>query len=99
MKKLLLSLISLGLAATASSAHAQAKIATVDMTKIFNSYYKTKEAESRINDARNSAKQELDERLDNYKKSVDQINKLNEDLSKTELAKERKDDISKKRDD
>jgi outer membrane protein len=99
MKKLLASLIILGFAGMASSAHAQMKVGTVDMTKIFNSYYKTKEAESRINDARNAAKQELDERLDNYKKNVDQINKLNDEMGKSELSKEKKDDVSKRRDD
>lgn len=99
MKKLFFSLTLAAFAAMATSAHAQVKVATVDMTKIFNSYYKTKEAESRINDARNAAKQELDDRLDTYKKNMDQINKLNEDLGKSELSKDKKDEISKKRDD
>src|ERR1043166_9592880 len=102
MKKLLFSLTAaaLGIAATVPTAQAQqVKIATVDMTKIFNAYYKTKEAENRINEARNAAKQELDERLDTYKKSVDQINKFNDDLQKPELSKDKKDEISKKRDD
>jgi outer membrane protein len=99
MKKLFFSLALVAFAAMATSAHAQVKVATVDMTKIFNSYYKTKEAESRINDARNAAKQELDDRMDTYKKNMDQINKLNEDLGKSELSKDKKDEVSKKRDD
>ena len=50
---------------TASAASAQTvKIGTVDMKKVFESYYKTKDAEARINEARNSAKKELDDRMD-----------------------------------
>jgi len=86
--------------ASAASSHAQGvKVGTVDMNKIFSSYFKTKDAETRINEARASAKKELDDRIDTYKKNVDQINKLNDDLQKPELSKEKKDETSKKRDD
>jgi Skp family chaperone for outer membrane proteins len=39
-----------------STSHAQSmvKIGTVDMKKVFESYYKTKDAEQRINEARNA---------------------------------------------
>jgi len=83
----------------ASTSHAQVKIGTVDMNKIFSAYYKTKDAESRINEARNSAKQELDERMDTYKKNLDQINKLNDDLANPALSAEGKSTKSKERDD
>jgi outer membrane protein len=83
----------------ASTSHAQAKIGTVDMNKIFSSYYKTKDAEARINEARNSAKQELDERMDTYKKDLDDINKLNDDISNAALSSEAKSAKSKERDD
>src|SRR5215210_2503363 len=100
MKKLLLpSLLGLALAAMASSAQAQSKIGTVDMNKIFSSYYKTKDAETRINEARASAKKELDERMETYKKNLESINKLNEEIQKPELSKEAKDEKSKTRDD
>src|SRR5438874_6742291 len=99
MKKLTLSALLAALFATAVSAHAQSKIATVDMNKIFSSYYKTKDAEQRINEARASAKKELDDRMDTYKKNLDAISKLNDDLNKPELSKEKKDASSKQRDD
>ncbi len=101
MKKLILpALVAVAFLASAISANAQgAKIGTVDMNKIFSSYYKTKDAESRINEARASAKKELDDRMDTYKKNLDQINKLNEDLNNAALSKEKKDESSKKRDD
>jgi outer membrane protein len=100
MKSLIRSLLCLSLAGFfASTGHAQVKIGTVDMNKIFSAYYKTKDAEARINEARNSAKQELDERMDTYKKNLDQINKLNDDLANPALSKEMKDSKSKERDD
>jgi outer membrane protein len=83
----------------ASTSHAQVKIGTVDMNKIFSAYYKTKDAEARINEARNSAKQELDERMDTYKKDLDEINTLNQDIQKPALSKETTDAKSKERDD
>jgi Skp family chaperone for outer membrane proteins len=98
-KPLLCALLSLSLLGFASTSNAQLKIATVDMTKIFNSYYKTKDAETSINEARNSEKQELEERMDTYKKNMDQITSLNEDIQKPELSKEAKDAKTKERDD
>jgi outer membrane protein len=77
-KSLLYSLICLSMLGFVSTSHAQVKIGTVDMNKIFSSYYKTKDAEARINEDRNGAKQELDERMDTYKKNLDSITKLNE---------------------
>jgi outer membrane protein len=100
IKPLLCTVLSLCLfGGFVSTSHAQVKIGTVDMNKIFSSYYKTKDAESRINDARNSAKQELDERMDTYKKDLDDINKLNDDISKPALSAEAKVAKQKERDD
>jgi outer membrane protein len=89
----------LSLLGFASTSHAQVKIGTVDMNKIFSAYYKTKDAEAHINEARNSAKQELDERMDTYKKNLDDINKLNEDIDKPALSAEAKAAKTKERDD
>lgn len=92
-------LLCLGLLGFTSTSHAQVKIGTVDMNKIFSAYYKTKDAEARINEARNSAKQELDERMQTYKEDLDSINKLNQDVNKPALSAEAKDAKSKERDD
>jgi outer membrane protein len=100
MKKTLLSsLLCLGLLGLASTSHAQVKVGTVDMNKIFSSYYKTKDAEARINEARNEAKGELDERMDTYKKNLDDINKLNDDIQKPALSADSKAAKTKERDD
>ena len=100
MKKTLIfaSLIAaIGLTAS-NTAIAEIKIGIVDMNKVFSSYYRTKEAETRINDARAAAKKELDDRMENYKKNIDEINKLNEDLNKPELSKDAKEKKGKDRD-
>jgi outer membrane protein len=101
MKKLaaLSSIASVALLFSSLPADAQGiRIGTVDMNRIFSSYYKTKDAESRINEARAAAKKELDDRMENYKKNLDAINKLNEEINKPELSKDAKDDKSKSRD-
>jgi outer membrane protein len=73
------------------------RIGTVDMKKVFESYYKTKDAESKINEARNNAKKELEERMDTAKKLLDEVKKLDEDVTKPELSKEAKDQKAKVR--
>lgn len=82
----------------ASSAHAQMKLGIVDMNGVFTSYYKTKDAEAKINEARASAKKELDDRLEVLKKSMDEINKLNQEIEKPELSKDGKAKATKDRD-
>ena len=74
------------------------KIGTVDMKRVFENYYKTKDAEQRINEARNQAKKELDEKMEGYKKATDDVHKLDEDLNRPELSKQTKDERSKTRD-
>ena len=100
MKKLLALTLTTSLFVFASSltAHGQVKVGTVDMNKVFSSYFKTKDAESRINEARATAKKELDDRMETYKKNLETINKLNEEINKPELSKEMKDSKSKARD-
>src|SRR4051794_15885302 len=101
MKKILTlaSLIAaFGLAAS-TPAHADMKVGLVDMNKVFSAYYKTKDAETRINDARAAAKKELDDRMETYKKNISEINQINDALTKPELSKEAKDKKSKERDD
>ncbi len=98
MKKYLtLTLAALSMA-FASTASAELKIGTVDMNKVFQGYYKTKDAETKINDARAAAKKELDDRIEGYKKQIDEINKLNDELKKTELSNDTKEQKAKTRD-
>ena len=70
-------LCTAAICAVSSAAHAQFKLGTVDMNQVFTAYFKTKDAEAKINDARAAAKKELDERLETLKKAMDEINKTN----------------------
>ena len=103
MKKILfLTLASLLVAPIAAQAQGTLKIGTIDMNRAFREYSKTKDAEAKINDAKNQVKKEYDERADAYKKALDEINNLNKQLdapalsadAKTQKAKERDDKIS-----
>src|SRR2546423_1997021 len=83
----------------AALAQGTPKIGTVDMQKAFKEYNKTKEAEAKINDAKNAAKKEYDERAEAYKKALDEINNLNKQLESPALSADRKTQTAKERDD
>src|SRR5437764_5238604 len=100
MKKLLslvlLLIIALPLCASAQGA---LKIGTVDMNRAFKEYGKTKEAEKKINDARDAAKKEFDDRADQYKKALEEVNNLNKQLDAPALSADAKTQKAKERDD
>src|SRR5438270_5375410 len=100
MKKLLcLTLIPLLVVPLAARAQRTLKIGTVDMNRTFREYNKTKDAEAKINDAKNQAKKEFDERADTYKKSLDDVNNLNKQLESPALSADKKASLAKDRDD
>lgn len=88
MKHLLVTLTAIAAFAAfaATPALAQMKVGIVDMNKVFTSYYKTKDAEARLNDARAQAKGDLDGRLETLKSNMEEINKLEADAKKPELT-------------
>ena len=103
MKKLLLLVAAAGLAfPVAGFAQGTLKVGTVDMNRAFKEYNKTKDSEKKINEAKDAAKKEYDDRADNYKKALEEINKLSQQLeapalsadAKTAKAKERDEKIS-----
>ena len=83
----------------AGFAQGSLKVGTVDMSRAFKEYNKTKDAEAKINEAKNSAKKEYDERADAYKKALDEINNLNKQLDSNALSAEAKSAKAKERDD
>ena len=83
----------------AALAQGTMKIGTVDMQRAFKEYNKTKEAEVKINDAKNAAKKEYDDRAEAYKKSLDEINNLNKQLESPALSADKKTQTAKERDD
>ncbi len=74
------------------------KVGTIDMNRAFKEYNKTKDAETKINEAKNSAKKEYDDRADAYKKALDEINKLNQQLEAPALSADAKTQKAKDRD-
>jgi len=100
MKKILTIVLGSMLALPiASFAQGTLKIGTVDMNRAFKEYNKTKDAEAKINEAKNAAKKEYDDRADAYKKALDEINNLNKQLDSTALTTEAKAAKAKDRDD
>lgn len=81
----------------ASTASAQIRIGTVDMKQVFESYYKTKDAEQKINEQRNIAKKELEDRLEVYKKAVGEVQKLDEEIERPEISASVRDAKKKER--
>src|SRR6478736_1296242 len=99
MKKFLLLTAAAALALPVVS-HAQGfKVGTVDMNRAFKEYNKTKDSEKRINEAKDAAKKEYDDRAENYKKALDEINKLNQQLDSPALSADKKTSMAKERDD
>ncbi|MEP6955350.1 MAG: OmpH family outer membrane protein [Chthoniobacterales bacterium] len=100
MKKLLsVALIASIAFPIASFAQGTMKVGTVDMNRAFKEYSKTKDAEAKINEAKNAAKKEYDERAESYKKALDEINKLNQQLEAPALSADAKTAKAKERDD
>lgn len=99
MKKLLSAALLLSLAfPIATFAQGTLKVGTVDMNRAFKDYNKTKDAEAKINEAKNAAKKEYDDRAESYKKSLDEINKLNQQLEAPALSADAKTSKAKERD-
>lgn len=99
MKKLLtLALLASLALPVATFAQGALKVGTVDMNRAFKEYNKTKDAEAKINEAKNAAKKEYDERAEGYKKALDEINKLNQQLEAPALSADAKSAKAKERD-
>jgi Skp family chaperone for outer membrane proteins len=81
---LVLSLVS------AVETQAQAKIGTVDMERVLKEYHKSKEVEAKLNEATKAAKKEFDDRVEAYKKALDDINKLNAQIDTPALSADAK---------
>lgn len=60
----------------ASTAEAQTRIGTVDMNRAFTSYYKTKDAEAKLDAARSQATVDLDARTAALRTNMEAITKL-----------------------
>ena len=98
MKKLILVAVLSAFALPAGAFAQGMKVGTIDMNRAFKEYNKTKDAEKKINDAKDAAKKEYDDRADSYKKALDEINKLNQQLEAPALSADAKTQKAKDRD-
>jgi len=79
---------ALGLALTASAQAPSSRIVTIDLNKLFNDYYKTPIASAKLKETADSFNKEHDEMMSNYKKEIDDLNKLRDDQDKPEYSAE-----------
>jgi outer membrane protein len=98
MKKLILAALLCAFALPCGAFAQGLKVGTIDMNRAFKEYNKTKDAEKKINDAKDAAKKEYDDRADSYKKALDEINKLNQQLEAPALSADAKTQKAKDRD-
>src|SRR5256714_7405968 len=98
MKKFLLLTAAAALVLPAAGYAQGMKVGTVDMNRAFKEYNKTKDSEKKINEAKDAAKKEYDDRAENYKKALDEINKLNQQLDSPALSADKKTSMAKERD-
>lgn len=75
----------------AAIAGADVKIGTVDMNRVFSEYSKTKDAQAKYSDAEKAANDDLNNRVETLKKSMEEINRLNSEVQREGLSKEAQD--------
>jgi outer membrane protein len=91
MTKYILTLICAAVALSSMQAQAaDLKVATIDLQKVFEDYYKTKEADARLKDQMEGFKSERDSRLEGYRSLVDQIKSLRDALNDPSLSEDAK---------
>jgi outer membrane protein len=99
MKKSLLLAVAAALVfPVAGFAQGTLKVGTVDMNRAFKEYNKTKDSEKKINEAKDAAKKEYDDRAENYKKALEEINKISQQLEAPALSADAKTAKAKERD-
>jgi outer membrane protein len=99
MKKFLLFTVAAALALpVVTFAQGTLKVGTIDMNRAFKEYNRTKDSEKKINEAKDAAKKEYDDRAESYKKALDEINKLNQQLDSPALSADKKTSMAKERD-
>jgi len=79
---------ALSLPLTASAQAPAGRIVTIDLNKVFNDYYKTPIASAKLKETADSFNKEHDEMMANYKKEIDELNKLRDDQDKPEYSAE-----------
>lgn len=88
LKLFTLAALALG---TTTFAQQNPRIVTIDLNRVFNEYYKTPVASAKLKDTAEQYNKQHDELMGNYRKLVDELNKLREDQDKPEYTAEVRD--------
>jgi outer membrane protein len=64
------------------------RIVVIDLNKVFNEYYKTPIASAKLKDTAEQYNKEHEDMMANYRKLVDELNKLREDQDRPEYTPE-----------
>ena len=101
MKRLLMKLIPVLVlfALTESVANAQFKIATVDLSRVFTNYWKTKQADAALQDMKGEMAKSDKELIDNRQKAIESYQKLLADANNQVLSSEERDKRKKSAED
>jgi outer membrane protein len=75
----------------AATAQAQPKIATVDLRKIFEGYYKTKQADAQLRERGTDAEKQYKGMLEDYQKANEEYKKLVESANDQAVSSEERD--------
>lgn len=79
-------LVGISSLSIASAQDKALKVAIVDMPKVFAQYYKTQEAEKRIQDQQNIDRKEMEDRSENYQKLVEQVKQLQDQINDKSIS-------------
>jgi outer membrane protein len=96
MKKLLF--CGLLLFVPVSMASADLKVATIDLGKAFDEFYKTKEAAARLKEKQEEAQKEIQDKITDYQHISEEVQKLDEESKDPTLSAEARADKAKARD-
>jgi outer membrane protein len=96
MKKLLFA--ALLLFVPVSLASADLKIATIDLGKAFDAFYKTKEAAAHLKEKQDEAQKEIQDKINDYQRISDEVQKLDQESKDPTLSAEARDEKAKARD-
>lgn len=81
-----ITLLGLALFLSLASVQAQNKVAVIDLNRVFNEYYKTKDVDADLKEQMNKFRKERDDQMTNYRALVDQIKGLQESMNDPALG-------------
>lgn len=89
LTRALFAVVAAGL--TAPLAHAQTKIATIDLRKVFDGYWKTKQADAQLKERQADLEKSLKTMLDDYQKANTEFKKMQEEAGDQAVSNDERD--------